>query len=287
MGVHERLDLAHWVAQFPLSRLRADARDYVLKRRQELPQAYADDHAVEAHIHLMNPKWDIVVGPGPVAVNEQLRAEAIAAGERPVRRVPTDVMVWAMGEPTNRAVTKIGGLPYRPSAVAWPHDKDSEPLRFIGQLCFADSRDILPELPGDVLLVFGDEDALVDEPERLVFEWWSLTSAPLVAQVSAVEEPLAPYHAHLHRTDDWDDAVFEGTKIGGLPKFIQDVPDIGGTFIGALGSISVPHDQRHPFVNVAEPRGWSHENDLMIGDMGSLYVFVRPDGSIAACSQFY
>lgn len=96
-----------------------------------------------------------------------------------------------------------------------------------------------------------------------------------------------PYHAHLHRTDDWDEAVFEGTKIGGLPKLIQDVADISGTFIGTLGSISVPDDQRHPFVDVAEPRGWSDENDLMIGDMGSLYLFLRPDGTIATSSQCY
>jgi hypothetical protein len=287
MGVHDRLDLAQWVAQFPLSRLRAEARNYVLQRRQQLPQAYAGDQAIEDHIQLMNPKWDIVVGPGPLAVNEQLRAEAIAAGGRPVRRVPTDVMVWAHGEPTNRTVTKIGGLPYRPSDIAWPRDEKGEPQRFIAQLCFADSRHLVPELPADVLLVFGDDDALVAEPERLVFEWWRLTSAPLVSQLPAVEGPLVPYHAHLHRTDDWDEAVFEGTKIGGLPKFIQGVPDISGTFIGTLGSISVPEDQRHPFVNVAEPRGWSDDNDLMIGDMGSLYLFLRPDGTIAALSQCY
>lgn len=287
MGVHDRLNLAHWVAQFPLSQLRAEARDYVLQRRQKLPQEYADQQAIEDHIQLMNPKWDIVVGPGQVAVNEQLRAEAIAAGERPVRRFPTDVMVWAKGESTTRAVTKIGGLPYRPSDVAWPKDKKGEPQRFIGQLCFADSRDIVPRLPADVLLVFGDEDALVAEPERLVFEWWPLTTAPLVSEVPAVEEPLVPYHANLHRTDDWDDAVFEGTKIGGLPNYIQDVPDVSGTFIGTIGSIAVPADQRHPFVNVAEPRGWSDENDLMIGDMGSVYIFVRPDGTIASLSQCY
>ncbi len=216
MGVHDRLNLAHWVAQFPLSQLRAEARDYVLQRRQKLPQEYADQQAIEDHIQLMNPKWDIVVGPGQVAVNEQLRAEAIAAGARPVRRFPTDVM-WTLPSPTR----------------------------------------------------------------------WPLTTALLVSEVPAVEEPLVPYHANLHRTDDWDDAVFEGTKIGGLPNYIQDVPDVSGTFIGTIGSIAVPADQRHPFVNVAEPRGWSYENDLMIGDMGSLYIFVRPDGTIASFSQCY
>src|SRR4030095_5040683 len=124
MGVHDRLDLAHWVAQFPLSRLRADARDYVRQRRQKLPQQYPDQQAAEDHIRLMNPTWDIVVGPGPVAVNEQLRSEAIAAGERPARRYPTDVMVWAEGEPSNRAVQKIGGVPEPPPGLACPgHSK--------------------------------------------------------------------------------------------------------------------------------------------------------------------
>jgi Domain of unknown function (DUF1963) len=252
-----------------------------------MPQEYPDEQAVEDHIRLMNPKWDIVVGPGPVAINEQLRSEAIAARERPARRFPTDVMVWAKGEPSSRAVTKIGGFPYRPSGVAWPTDKQGEPQRFIGQLCFADSHDILPGLPGDVLLVFGDDDALLAEPERLVFEWWPLTSVPLVSQVPVVDEPLVAYYAHVHRTDDWDDVIFEGTKIGGLPRYIQDVPDVDAAFIGTIGSISVPADQPHPFVNVAEPRGWSNENDLMIGDMGSLYLFVRRDGTVLGFSQCY
>jgi hypothetical protein len=171
--------------------------------------------------------------------------------------------------------------------VAWPTGEHGEPLRFVGQLCFADSRDILPEMPADVLLVFGDDDALLAQPERLVFEWWSLTNAPLVSEMPAVEDPLVPFHANLHRTDDWDDAIFEGTKIGGLPQFIQDVPDASGAFIAAIGSISVAPDREYPFVNVAEPRGWSHENDLMIGDMGSLYLFVRPDGSVEAVAQCY
>jgi hypothetical protein len=92
----------------------------------------------------------------------------------------------------------------------------------------------------------------------------------------------------LHRTEDWDTAIFEGTKIGGLPKFIQEPPDVSGMFIGAIGSISVSADERHPFVNVADPiGGWSDENDLMIGDMGSLYLFLGADGKIQAVSQSY
>jgi hypothetical protein len=239
MSVHDRLDIARWLAEFPLSRLRAEARGYVLQRRQELPREYVDDRAVEDHIQLMQPKWGIVVGPAAVAVNEQLKAEALAAGARPTKRIPTDVVVWARGEPADRSVTKIGGLPYRPSDVPWPVGDGGQPLRFIGQLCFADSRDVVPPLPGDILLVFGDDEALVAEAERLVFEWWPLTTGSLVSQAPAVdEEALVPFHATLHRTEDWDTAIFEGTKIGGMPRFIQDTPDVSDAFIGAIGSIA-------------------------------------------------
>jgi hypothetical protein len=287
MSLHDRLDLAHWITEFQLSRLRAEARDYVLQRRQELPQAYPDDKAVEDHIQLMHPKWEIVVGPGTVAVNEQLKAEAVAAGEYPGRGFPTDVAVWATGEPADRSVTKIGGLPYRPYGLPWPEEATGQPMRFIAQLCFVDSRDVVPPLPGDVLLIFGDDDALLAEPEHLVFEWWPLGPESLISEVPSGNEGLAPFHAVLHRTEDWEGAVFEGTKIGGVPKFIDEDPSSDGVFIGSIGSISVPVDERYPFVNVVEPRGWSQENDLMIGDMGSLYLFIGADGKIQPLSQCY
>ena len=284
---HDRVDIAFWTAEFSLSRLRAEARDYVLRRQQERPEEYADDESVDKHIQLMHPKWDIVVGPAAVAVNEQLRAETLAAGGCPGSRVPTDVAVWAKGEPSDRSVTKIGGVPYRPADAPWPVAQTGQPLRFVGQLSFVDSRDIVPPLPGDLLLVFGDDDALVAEPGRLVFEWWPLASGSLVSEAPAVDGALAPFHAALHRTEDWENDIFEGTKIGGVPRFIQEEPSASGAFIGAIGSISVPPDVLHPFINVREPRGWSNENDMMIGDMGSLYLFLGSDGKIEALSQCY
>jgi Domain of unknown function (DUF1963) len=287
MSVHDRIDLAHWIAEFPLSQMRAEARAFVLNRRQKLPEAYADDKQVEDHIQLMRPKWEIVVGPRDVAINEQLRTEALAAREYAGKRYPTDVVVWAKGEPSNRSVTKVGGLPYRPAALPWPEDSTGTPLRFIAQICFVDSRELVPPLPGDILLIFGDDDALVGEPERLVFEWWPLAPTSLISEVPVRADALTPFCAVLHRAEDWDDSIFEGTKIGGLPKFIQEVPEQSGAFIAALGSISVSADQPNPFVNVAEPYGRSDENDLMIGDMGSLYLFLAPEGNVQAISQCY
>lgn len=285
--IHGRLDLSRWISEFPLSGLRAEARDFVIRRRQELPKQYADDAAVAAHIQLMYPKWQIVVGPAAVAINEQLRQEAVVGGEVPSTRVPTDLAVWARGELAERAVTKIGGLPYRPAGLPWPIGDTGRPLRFVGQLSFVDSRDIVPSLPGDVLLVFGDDDALLGEPHRLAFEWWPLTSGPLTSEAPQTDAPLSPFHAVLHRTEDWDTTVFEGTKIGGVPSFIQGEPVGFGRFIGSIGSISVSPRARHPFINVAEPRGWSDDGDLKIGDMGSLYVFLGSGGQVRAFSQCY
>jgi hypothetical protein len=301
MPIHERFDLAAWIREFPLERLRAEAEAFVHERRRRFPERYADDAAVAEHISIMHPHGDIVVGPKNVAVNEQLRAEATASAAYSGSRVATDVVVWCEGEPAQRAVTKIGGRPYRPASARWPTDADG-PLRFIAQLCFADSRDLLPALPGDILLIFGDDDALLAEPERLVFEWVELGVADLVEHVPERDDRLGALHGALHRTKDWTDAdedtfdgdegshylaVWEGTKLGGAPRYVQGDENPGGTFIGALGSIAVPDDQRYPFVNRAEPRGGSGENDLMIGDMGSLYLFLLPDGRMCGVPQCY
>ena len=301
MPLHDRFDLAAWIREFPLQRLRLEAEQFVAARRSAFPERYPDEASVADHIGLMYPHGEIVVGPKSVAVNEQLRAEA-AGSASAGPHVPTDVVVWCSGEPAHGAVTKTGGRPYRSASSPWPTDERGKELRFIAQLSFVDSRDLVPDLPGDVLLIFGEDEALLEEPGRLVFEWVRLGIPDLVPDVPAREDEVSCFYAVLHRTSDWpdaDDAIFpedrraeslavwEGTKLGGVPHFIQDDESPGGRFIAALGSISVPDDERFPFVNVAEPRGGSSENDLMIGDMGSLYLFLFPDGRVLAVSQCY
>src|SRR5581483_4187597 len=71
--------------------------------------------------------------------------------------VPSDVFVWADNVEHEKGwQTRIGGNPWRPSDRPWPRDKNGVPLTFLGQICFADSQDILPcKLPGDVALIFG------------------------------------------------------------------------------------------------------------------------------------
>jgi Domain of unknown function (DUF1963) len=302
MAIHDQFDLQCWIARFQLERLRAQAREFVLKRRDEMPREYPGEADVDRHIQLMEPGGEILVGPGSLAINEQLRAEAFPGNHYRGARVATDVFVWARGQPPNPAMTKIGGVPYRPRSSPWPRDREGKPVRFIAQLCFADSRDILGNLPGDVLLIYGDDDTLLVEPERLAFEWSSLGIGELAFEVPqmAAGETLTPYFGVIHRTEDWPDvleeipgryrrpwllSVFEGTKIGGLPRFIQDEPTPAGRFLCALGSISANYSA-YPLINESEPRGWS-DGDFMIGDMGSLYLFLDPQGRVRAESQCY
>lgn len=304
MSLHQGVDLQHWIAQFPLERLRAEARDFVLKRREELPEEYPTAARVLDHIKLMEPHGEILVGPGTLAVNEQLRTEAFAGGRYSGSRRATDVFVWARGEAPHRAMTKIGGLPYRPQSVPWPLDDQDKPMRFVAQICFADSRDIVGDLPGDVLLIFGDDDALTADPTRLILEWSDLETEDLVSEIPPLAaEPLTPCYSVIYRTEDWPDAGeeierycdpwllrnFEGTKIGGVPSYIQGepidpIPIVRGRFLTALGSISFVSTL--PLTNQSEP--CSDDNYLMIGDMGSLYLFFDDySGGVIAETQFY
>jgi hypothetical protein len=67
---------------------------------------------------------------------------------------PVDRFVFAKGEPAERMVTKVGGLPYRPESLPWPRDDAGTPMVFLAQFCFGQSNDLLTDLPGAVLLVF-------------------------------------------------------------------------------------------------------------------------------------
>jgi hypothetical protein len=297
MPIHHRFDLAHWITRCPLERLREQARQFVLRRRNDMPEEYPNEAAVDRHVELMQPSGEIVIGPESLAVNEQLRSEAFADNHYRGARMATDMFVWQPGEPAHPAMTKVGGIPYRSRSSAWPRDHAGKPIRFVAQLCFADSRDISGELPGDLLLIFGDDHALLAEPQRLVFEWSGLEIAEptLEGPQMAAGELLTPYHGVIHRTEDWPDAteelleellgVFEGTKIGGLPRFIQGEPTPAGRFIAALGSISASYSTAK-FLNTLQSGSLSNGN-LMIGDMGSLYLFLDHQGQVRGESQCY
>jgi hypothetical protein len=112
--------------------------------------------------------------PVSVVVGEHYRAAAAAEGLDLGSCVPVDRFIFGKGEASKRYLTKINGLPYRPKDRPWPRDRHGSCMTFLMQFCFADSRDIFGELPGDVLVVFARTESggyVVDRSSgQVVFE---------------------------------------------------------------------------------------------------------------------
>jgi hypothetical protein len=126
-----------------------------------------------------------VTNPGDVVYLEHARAEAARLHDLG-RSVPTDVFVFGLGEPSRRDLTKVGGMPYRPAAIPWPVGVNGEPMRFVAQWRFAESKDITGDLPGDLLLFFVDniQDLpwLHDDEKQFRFDWYNLGVTDLVTE---------------------------------------------------------------------------------------------------------
>jgi len=274
--IHQQLNMAHWKALFPLTRLRQEAGG-------------------------KTPEACIITGPYDIAVLEQLR-EATYANLPGVERIPTDLFVWSRGEPEERAVTKIGGLPYRVVGKPWPVTPSGTAMTFVAQISFVDSRDITPSLPGDILLLFAEAQAWdygeIDATD-ISLEWTSLSTLPLITSQDIPEtgwDILLCFGA-IHRTWDYPSVdgfaypevtqhippVFEATKIGGACPWLDEEEETEGTFLCTLSSIHPEIYQPYPFLNVPEPISWdewSQSKPLMIGDVGLMNFFLRGDGSL-------
>lgn len=155
-------------------------------------------------------------GPQSICLVEQIRRIAVEHGDLG-RSVPTDVFILALGEPDRRDVTKVGGLPYRPRGLPWPISKDTgDPLIFVAQFRFNESRDIIGETPGDILLTFFDGFCAVPYDECLgppVFEWYSLAIEDLIEPEEIPKQKLGDFpicYGVRHRTVDYlDDSAVD------------------------------------------------------------------------------
>lgn len=231
--------------------------------------------------------------------------------------VPVHYFVWARGEAPQRHLTKLGGLPYLTKGTKWP-TYGRRKMRFVGQINFMDSRGIVGvPLPGDVLLFFDDPDS--GEAKVL---WVSMTDEPLVepkdlpkinVDPDAGWDPaIAPMYGYLHASveypfspeieDNYEakEDLFEvvpfadATKIGGVPSWIQDDETQEGIFIGCLTSVQF-HQPAWPLLNVEQKIDtirpsyrdlFPGEGEaLMLGDCGSLYAVIDPDGKTRVSSQ--
>jgi hypothetical protein len=190
-------------------------------------------------------------------------------------------------------VIKVAGLPYRAAGLPWPLTDEGKPMTFLAQFCFVESRDLVGNPPGDVLLIFADDrHAYLPNAydSSLRFEWHPLGLRDLIRaeEIPEVDWKLRPYFGVLYRTDDEHLVGEPGgqTKIGGEPAWIQIDKSPGGKFLCELGSWrGVPAQwDRWSGVETTE-RGTGEE--LKMQDMGCLYFFLSKDGAIRWYFQCY
>lgn len=179
-------------------------------------------------------------------------------------------------------------------------------MTFLAQLCCADSVDLFVRpLPGELLLIFGDDERNDgDVMSRIHVEWSTMKIAEPLAQQHV------PLHATLplklagvrHRTKQYDnndasvfgahsvyDAIWQGTIIGRAAFCPQCGSDV--ELIATLGSV-IPRMQHWPFVNVEHgpkfraPKG--HDVDIWdwsefsIGDAGVIAIYLDSNGTVRA-----
>jgi hypothetical protein len=183
---------------------------------------------------------------------------------------------------------------------------------FLAQFNFADSRDLVSDLPGDVLVMLvEDKKEFVWELEKTRFEW-----LPLGLPVASHREFDIPtvrsigFFGVIYRTADYPGAterceeldfsswynvpVLNGTKIAGVPHFIQDGQQAKGRYLCQLGSIQPHPFVRFPWVNLSEELGFEDdgtgiygENELCMVDMGTVYVFRDESGAVNCSFECY
>jgi hypothetical protein len=279
--VNEPFDLEYWKTVFPIDRLHEIFPDYPY----------------------LNDLGDVdVTSPFHLVVNEYLREQNPVSQQKEPN--PVDLFVWAYGEPSQREVTKIGGLPYFPASRPWPQSVEGEPLEFMAQICFKDSFDICGVLPGDVLLIFAKPNGTIfydsvftDDSSVFHFEWVSMGDFPLVLPTHLPPSRLniLPCYGAIYRTIE----PIAGTKIGGVPSWIQEEVSVPGRFLFQLHSIAPESLLPYPFINVAArpvlPKtdqlqfydSWSVLGiPLCWGDLGQVYFFLDGDELhwVAQCS---
>lgn len=286
--IHERLDLSYWKNVCSLQRLR-------------------DASGEEIQV------LSAVTGPCDIAALEQLR-DLTYAHLPAIKRVPTDIFLWSLGETDQRMVTRIGGLPYRAAHVPWPVSPSGVPLTFVAQICFADSRDLVPKLPGDILLIFTEainwgtiEEPLYDfmgndeDDSYLLFEWVMFHDFPLVTHQHVPETGLhiTPCYGTIHRTYDYvqvdefadpdqeEDVplVINATKIGGICPWsnydwVLYTEEERRDYLCSVRSLD--HEPRwpFPFLNVPSYDDLPAYDPLKIGDVGLINLFLQQEGTV-------
>lgn len=218
-----------------------------------------------------------IVGPHDLHVFEQRRRQRIV---RSAAAIPADYFVFASGEAPHRAMTKLGGVPFLPASMPWPR-RGGTVGDFYAQLSFVDSKDLLPSLPGDVLLAFRFHDlpdvtswdeelygfVWVDSAERRLIDPADVQQSVQESKNCADGYTWATMHGYRVRTFDdpsqlerlqIDDVYLltgEATKVGGAPNDCQSIPTVPADyrFLGQLTAVWPTDEVPFPVVNREAP----------------------------------
>jgi hypothetical protein len=239
-------------------------------------------------------------------------------------KIPAHYLLYGSGEPETREQSRIGGLPYRPRGLPWPLDEQGRPDEFVCQIDFSDSRSLVPELPGEIMLLFALEEGM----GPFTLEWYPTGLSELI---TARDFPRFDFtfpmlqneavFCYLYETCDFPEAKariqgtrFEswrsfdypcGSKIGGYWKAAPH----GSQHIFTLESIRLIYGEPYPFVNrkdwepdsiigklvsrldrkVRQLRGARNPcyDILMIGDLGRIHIFKDAEGQFRATDECY
>lgn len=220
---------------------------------------------------------------------------------------PTDVFLFSQGKPPRRDLTQVGGLPYRPAGERWPVDPDGRPLRFFAQIRFRESRDLVPEVPADMLLLFCSQEVEVD---HWTFEWRNLDlrveTLAAADDCPALLEEFAGVYGHRCRIADvpeaerpgrWHASILSTIKIGGFPvrRGGREMSDDHGEnwyeekleqngYFATFSSVQPPYRVPYPWVNDPVPFDFDaptcSDYTYSLYDMGVFNLHFQADGSI-------
>lgn len=293
---HSKLSINRWKKEFPLSAF----------ERQDGPRRFSTTKPDDP-LDLWKARGRIISSPADLAIAEQVR-ERVASVRNLGMAVPVDIFLWAVGTPRRPYLTKIGGVPHRPTSKPWPQSDDGMPMTFVCQICFLDSRDIVPQkLPGDIMLIFfKDAESHFGKPEHIHVEWShsqlaepiSLNGCPppsfSVPKLAGVIHRTCEYpeagnaFASLGHYQDWLFATTQSTKIGRATWFIQNDPRRKGEILLATFN-SLQPEKKWPFTNRealppgTNPDGGMHgfgNYTIMFGDVGCMYFLMNAKGRI-------
>lgn len=218
--------------------------------------------------------------------------------------VTTDLFLWSTEAATNRAATRLGGVPYMPRSSRWP-TRHGVVGSFLGQLNFADSRDLVPFAPTDLLLVFTFEHDAFSPWERddYAFVWVDVAATvPLHAATDVPVDGLLQRHelhgirvrsceepslvARIRSVDLPHVHVIRGTKIGGCPTDDQSIepPEVptGWRFLAQLVHQYPSNDVPFPVLDHPQPVTYlSPEFDALTGGRhGTTCLYLDEHGEV-------